>query len=88
MEMYEAKSLLKYGYYRTQEQWEQARLISYLIAQTNSTKKLKLQDIIKFGWEEDNADTQISNKEIEQLTRQAEIMEAMFADNNEKKTHE
>lgn len=42
IQQYEIKSLMDYGYYKHKEDWEQTRLISYLIAQTNSKKKLKL----------------------------------------------
>lgn len=50
--MYEAKSLLKYGYYKDKENWEQTRLLAYITAQVNSTKKLKINDILKFEWDE------------------------------------
>lgn len=52
MEMYELSSLLSYIYIQTKEQWEMTRLIAYITAQCNSTKKLKPTDIIKFPWEE------------------------------------
>ncbi|MCF0185738.1 MAG: hypothetical protein HUJ98_04515 [Bacteroidaceae bacterium] len=62
MEWYEIKALMKYDYYSYKDSWEQARLIAYLIAQTNSTKKLRLLDIIRFHWDTDEAtpDTSIS----------------------------
>lgn len=77
---------MDFGYYRHKEQWEQTRLISYLIAQTNSKKKLKLQDIIKFQWETDNESTKITNEEINDLSRQAQEIETMFAENKEDNT--
>lgn len=40
--------------------WEQTRLLMYITAQVNSTKKLKVNDIIKFPWE-----TKLEQKEIE-----------------------
>ena len=40
--------------------WERTRTLCYLIAQTNSTKRLKPQDIMKFPWE-----TEKEQKEIE-----------------------
>lgn len=81
IQQYEIKSLIDFGYYKHKEQWEQTRLISYLIAQTNSKKKLKLQDIIKFQWETDNESTKITNEEINDLSKQAQQLEAMFAEN-------
>lgn len=86
MQQYEIKSLMDFGYYRHKEDWEQTRLISYLIAQTNSKKKLKLQDIIKFKWEGESESTKITNEEINELAKQAEMIEAMFAENKEEKT--
>lgn len=77
---------MDFGYYKHKEQWEQTRLISYLIAQTNSKKKLKLQDIIKFQWETDNESTKITNEEINDLSKQAQEIEAMFAENKEDNT--
>lgn len=82
MQMYEINSLMKYSYYKHKDEWEQARLISYLIAQVNSSKKLKIDDIIKFHWEGENSsdsDKQISQEEIEMLQRQAEEYAKMFA---------
>lgn len=77
---------MDFGYYKHKEQWEQTRLISYLIAQTNSKKKLRLQDIIKFQWETDNESTKITNEEINDLSKQAQEIEAMFAENKEDNT--
>lgn len=77
---------MDFGHYKYKEQWEQTRLISYLIAQTNSKKKLKLQDIIKFQWETDNESTKITNEEINDLSKQAQEIEAMFAENKEDNT--
>lgn len=85
IEVYEISALMKYSYYKNKEDWEQARLISYLIAQTNSTKKLKLEDIIKFSWEGEKStdNMKISQEEIEALQRQAEEMEKYFQNNNQ-----
>ena len=80
IQIYEISSLMKFSYYRHKENWEQARLISYLIAQTHSSKKLKLEDIIKFSWEKETPkDTYISNEEIARLSREAEELEKLFA---------
>lgn len=81
MEFYEIASLMRYRYLKSKENWEQARLISYIIAQVNSKKTLKLQDILKFGWEVENESTKITNEEINDLSKQAEMMEALFAEN-------
>ena len=72
MQWYEINALLKYGYYSVKDGWEQARLISYLIAQTNSTKKLSMNDIIKFYWEKEEIEespeiTKIDAERLKQL---------------------
>ena len=74
MEWYEVRSVLKYSYYAEKDTWEQARLIAYIIAQSNSRKHLKMEDIIKFYWEDEKEehDTKISKEEIEQLKLQAQ----------------
>lgn len=72
---------MSHSYYRNKETWEQARLIAYLIAQTHSQKKLKLEDIIKFEWEKHSthSETYISTEDINILSKQAEAFEKMFA---------
>lgn len=58
MDWYEVNSLLKYRYYAVKEQWEQTRLITYMTAQVNSNKHLKVTDIITFPWEKKKRKTQ------------------------------
>lgn len=73
---------MKYSYYKHKDNWEQSRLISFIIAQVNSKKKLKLEDITKFEWEREQTtekDTYISTEEIERLRKEAEEMERMFS---------
>lgn len=77
MEMYEAKSLLNYSYYREQEQWEQTRLLAYITAQVNSTKKLKMTDIIKFQWEENQKENKaklMDDSELQRLKAKAQAI--------------
>ena len=80
MEFYEVKAVMDYGYYTFKDSWEQARLISYMIAQTNSTKKLKLSDILEYYWdnETDKADTSLSNEDVERLKQKAKQYELLF----------
>ncbi len=81
MQIYEINSLMNYSYYKHKDNWEQSRLISYLIAQTNSTKKLKMEDIITFPWDGESAKTDkiITEEEIKILSKQAEVYARMFA---------
>jgi hypothetical protein len=73
MEMYEIRALLDYEYYSHKDEWEQARLVTYVIAQTNSTKKLNIQELYPFYWEKEteNEDTTISREDIERLKNKA-----------------
>lgn len=73
MEWYEIAAAMKYSYYSAMEQWEIGRLVAYMIAQSNSKRRLTLQDIIKFPWEkEEEGDTAISKEDIERLKANAE----------------
>lgn len=68
--MYEIEPLLSNIYLRNKDSWEQARMVAYIIAQTNSTQKLEVSDITKFSWDEDkkDVDTTISEADIARLT--------------------
>lgn len=73
MQWYEINAALKYNYYAVKDNWEQARLITYMIAQTNSKHKLKFEDIATFPWEnEKDVDKPISKEDIERLNKQAQ----------------
>lgn len=79
--MYEAKSLLNYSYYKEQEQWEQTRLLAYITAQVNSSKKLKMTDIIKFNWDDNHKENKakiMDDSELQRLKAKAQ----MIIDNN------
>ena len=85
IEIYEITALMRYSYLKHKDDWEQARLISYLIAQSNSTKKLKLEDIIKFQWDDESErhkdESTVTNDDIEQMMREAdEIKRIMYED--------
>lgn len=75
METYEVNSALKYSYYSEKDGWEQARLISYIMAQAHSTKNLKMDDIVKFYWEKEDDEkenTIITKEDVERLKAQAQ----------------
>ena len=64
---------MRNAYKKSINSWEQCRFISYVLAQINSTKKLKPTDILSFTWdkEEDNKNTMITNEDIERLKNKA-----------------
>jgi hypothetical protein len=83
MQMYEVRALLQYSYYRNRESWEQSRLIAYITAQTQSTKRIKPTDIMTFPWEKDvhkqsNEEIEVSQKDIDALAEKAKQMEEIF----------
>ena len=75
MEWYEINAAMKYNYYSSKSGWEQARLVAYMIAQTNSKRTLQMDEIVKFPWEDEDdtpSKTSITKEEIEQLKKEAE----------------
>lgn len=71
MKWYEVNGLMKYEYYAKKDEWEETRLLSYIIAQVNSKKKLKIDDIMSFHWENDQDKTATSKEEFERLRNKA-----------------
>ena len=72
IENYEINALMKYNYLNSKENWEQTRLVAYLIAQVNSKKHLELSDIINFKWDDEEIEKEIVTKEErENLIRKA-----------------
>lgn len=72
MQMYELEPLMSNIHKKNKESWEQTRLLAYITAQVNSTKKLKPTDIISFSWDNDiTGDTSISNEDIQRLKNKA-----------------
>jgi len=47
----EVNALLNQYFENYKNGWEQTRFISYIIASCNSTKELKVTDIIEFSWD-------------------------------------
>lgn len=73
MQMYEAKVAMKYGYYANKDVWEANRLTAYITAQVNSKRRLTLQDIVTFPWEnKEESDTSITKEDIERLQMKAD----------------
>ncbi len=73
MQMYELEPLISNLHKKDRYSWEQARMVAYVIAQCNSTKKLKPTDIMQFTWDEESStnDTSISNEDIKRLREKA-----------------
>lgn len=72
MQPYEINTVLKGLELKSRENWEQARLIAFVTAQCNSTKKITPQDIIKFPWEkEEGRKARVSEDDIKRLNEKA-----------------
>ena len=73
MEWYEIESCLKGLENKNKSGWEQARFISYIIAQVNSRKNLKPTDILSFTWDKPitRDETSISNSDVQRLKDKA-----------------
>lgn len=84
MEDWELFELFKVLQYTDRNGWEQTRFISYLIAQTNSKKKLQVENIMKFPWDENHKDNniEISDNEISMLKSLAKEYAKNIKDNN------
>ena len=73
MEWYEIEACLDGMEDKYKISWEQTRMICYMVAQVNSSKKLKPSDIMSFRWDEEttSASTAISNDDIARLKEKA-----------------
>lgn len=80
MQYYELQTLIQYLYLKSKDNWEQARLIAYIIAQANSKNKIKVTDIMSFPWEKigNKENQKVTDEQIEQLARQAKEFEKLL----------
>jgi hypothetical protein len=85
MRMYEIGCLMPFLYLATKDSWEQARLMGYISAQTHSTRKMSVSDIVSFPWEKNHEahDTSMSNAEKRRLEEKAKQLEQIM--NHERK---
>lgn len=73
--MYEVNTILKQLQYRHKTSWEQTRFNSYINAQINNSKKIKLTDILTFSWDEkqNKPQDEINDSDIKRLKDKAEL---------------
>lgn len=67
MRDYELNIVLSNLQYADRPQWEQTRLLGYINAQTQSTKRLDFSDICTFPWERDTQNIETEEETEEQL---------------------
>lgn len=66
---------------RNRDAWEQTRIISYIIAQANSTKQLEQTDILRFPWDKEtdtDKNTHVSDEDMKRLRDMAKQMEKTY----------
>lgn len=82
MKWYEINYILNNYQYRMKNECELTRNVAYIIAQSNSTKRLKPTDIMQFDWDKQinkEADKKLSEKDIELYRKKAkEIIQKNF----------
>lgn len=67
MRDYELNLILANINYIDRASWEQTRLLGYINAQTQSTKRLDFNDICTFPWERETQETETEEETEEQL---------------------
>lgn len=76
MQFYEIPELVKGLNLKSRESWEQTRLLAYMTAQVNSTKKIKPTDILQFEWdcekEPDDKEKTISKADVKRLSKKTD----------------
>ena len=60
--------------------WEMNRIIAYILAQSNSKKRLEITDIMSFPWDEDYSEknTEMSNEDRDKLRAKAAMFEKIL----------
>lgn len=54
MTFLEARILTENILFSIKQDWEQTRLVSYVTAQSQSSKRIKVDDIMQFPWDKEN----------------------------------
>lgn len=75
LKYYELKPILKNLNVSVKNDWEIARQVSYIIAQSQSTKKIKPSDIMQFPWDEGYKNRPKKDVKITKELRDRMIME-------------
>ena len=87
MKYYELKPILKNLNVSVKNDWEIARQISYIIAQSQSTKKIKPSDIMHFPWDKGynnrpKKDVKITKEIKEKMIKEMEANKELLIKNH------
>ena len=75
MNFYEIEALLENLWMKNKESWEQTRVQAYITAQTQSTKKIDMNDMMSFPWESDSQTDEITDDERKEILKEMKEME-------------
>lgn len=75
MNFYEIEALLENLWMKNKESWEQTRIQAYITAQTQSTKKIDMNDMMSFPWEKKVEKVEDTPEDIEMMRKEMKEME-------------
>ena len=75
MQTYEIETLLENLWMKNKESWEQTRVQAYITAQTQSTKKIDMNDMMSFPWEKKVEKVEDTPEDIEMMRKEMKEME-------------
>lgn len=67
MDFYEIPPLIEGLWRKNKDSWEQARMMTWMTAQVNSTKKLEISDVMTFPWEKNIEKIEDTEEDIKNL---------------------
>ena len=75
MQTYEIETLIENLWMKNKESWEQTRIQAYITAQTQSTKKIDMNDMMSFPWEKKVEKVEDTPEDIEMMRKEMKEME-------------
>ena len=75
MQTYEIETLIENLWMKNKESWEQTRVQAYITAQTQSTKKIDMNDMMSFPWEKKVEKVEDTPEEIDMMRKEMKSME-------------
>lgn len=75
MKFYEIEALIENLWMKNKETWEQTRVQAYITAQTQSTKKIDMNDMMSFPWEKKVEKVEDTPEDIEMMRKEMKEME-------------
>ena len=76
MKFYEIEALIENLWMKNKESWEQTRVQAYITAQTQSTKKIDMNDMMSFPQEKKVEKVEDTPEEIDMMRKEMKEMES------------